>query len=354
MRGACRLPHACPSGPHGAVLHRKRIEDDTVPEFVRLVGPNQVVELFGIRLVGVNAETGTKLLISVVFVLVLVLVNRYAQRLLTRGTDARERTAFWVRQGIRLAFAVLLMLGLVSIWFDQPQRLATGLGLASAGLAFALQRVITAVAGYFVILRGEVFNVGDRITMGGVRGDVIGLSFMQTKIMEMGQPPPVQGAEPAMWVKSRQYTGRIVTVSNTRIFDEPVYNYTADFPYIWEEMTLPVAYKDDRATAERILLEAARRHSVKIAELAQDTLDELRRRYAIAPADVEPRVYWRLTDNWLELAVRFLCTDHGVRDVKDAMSREILQELDAAGIGIASATFELTGLPELRLARAHR
>ena len=46
------------------------------------------------------------------------------------------------------------------------------LGLVTAGLAFALQRVITALAGYFVILRGNTFNVGDRITMGGVRGDV--------------------------------------------------------------------------------------------------------------------------------------------------------------------------------------
>ncbi len=26
--------------------------------------------------------------------------------------------------------------------------------------------------------------------------------------MEMGQPPPVQADEPAMWVQGRQYTGR--------------------------------------------------------------------------------------------------------------------------------------------------
>lgn len=47
-------------------------------------------------------------------------------------------------------------------------RLATGVGLVGAGFAFALQKVITSVAGYFVNLRGKTFNVGDRITMGGV------------------------------------------------------------------------------------------------------------------------------------------------------------------------------------------
>ena len=35
----------------------------------------------------------------------------------------------------------------------------------TAGLAFALQKVVTALAGYIAILRGQTFNVGDRITI---------------------------------------------------------------------------------------------------------------------------------------------------------------------------------------------
>lgn len=66
-------------------------------------------------------------------------------------------------------------------------------------------------------------------------------------------------------------------------------------------------------------------------------------------ADLEPRVYWRLTDNWLELTVRFLTGVYGIRDVKDEMSREVLAGLDAVGIGLASATVEVVGLPALRV-----
>lgn len=58
--------------------------------------------------------------------------------------------------------------GLLSIWFNDPTRLATTFGLMSAGLAFALQQVVTALAGYLVILRGSTFTVGDRISMGDV------------------------------------------------------------------------------------------------------------------------------------------------------------------------------------------
>jgi small-conductance mechanosensitive channel len=229
----------------------------------------------------------------------------------------------------------------VSIWFDDPARLATGLGLVTAGLAFALQKLVTALAGYFVILRGETFNVGDRITMGGVRGDVIGLSFTQTTIMEMGQPPAVQNADPAQWVKSRQYTGRVVTVSNARVFDEPVYNYTREFPYIWEEMSVPIPYGADRAQAERILLEAAGRRTVAASELGEAALHEMEKRYFVKASAMRPAVFYRLTDNWLELTVRFIAPTHAIRELKDAMSREILRGFDENGIRIASTTIEL-------------
>jgi small-conductance mechanosensitive channel len=222
-------------------------------------------------------------------------------------------------------------------------------GQHTAGLAFALQQVITALAGYFVILRGKTFNVGDRIVMGGVRGDVIALGFMQTTIMEMGQPPGEQADDPSMWVHSRQYTGRVVTVSNAKVFDEPIYNYTQQFPYIWEEMRLPFEYSADRGQVEAILLEVAARHTVKITEMSEDALAEMERRYAMKRSDVRPRVYLRMTDNWLEMAVRFVARTHGVRELKDAMTRDILERLDSAKIGLASATFAITDLPPLRV-----
>lgn len=320
-------------------------------EIIRIVGSNRAVELFGIRLVGINAESGAKLLLTLGFVLLVLALGRLLRALAAALLRDRgyPRVEFWTRQAIGLTIALLLLIGLASIWFDDPARLATALGLVTAGLAFALQRVVAAISGYFIILRGQTFNVGDRIVMGGVRGDVIALGLTQTTIMEMGQPPSVQAADPAMWVRSRQYTGRIVTVSNARIFDEPVYNYTRDFPYLWEEIAVPIPYGADRQRAEAILLEAARRHAVAVETMSGADLTELRRRYFVKAERIEPRVFVHLTDNWLELTVRFVVEDHGIRGVKDAMSRHILTAFEQAGITIASATFELTGLPPLRV-----
>jgi len=312
---------------------------------------NSGLHLFGVTLLGATPENGRKLLLTLAVIVICWGSNRLL-RAAFRPLASRSHSArlhFWTRQAISILTAIIGCIGVLSIWFDDPARVSTALGLVTAGLAFALQRVITATAGYLVILRGKTFNVGDRIVMGGVRGDVIALSFMQTKIMEMGQPPPVTSADPAMWVHSRQFTGRIVTVTNDKIFDEPVYNYTYHFPFIWEEMRLPVRYQDDRRTAENILLEAARRHAIRGEGLPEEQRRDLERRYGLKLNDIEPKVYWRITDNWLELALRFLCPDHGTRDIKDAMSREILEKLEAAGIGIGSTTVEITGVPTLQL-----
>lgn len=316
----------------------------------QLVGPNRNVDIFGVKLLGVDAHNGRKLVFSLVFLTFIWLLSLLL-RLVARAARTRESKSavFWTGQGISIFTFAFGLLGLMSIWFDNPARLATGIGLIGAGLAFALQKVITSFAAYIIILRGNTFSVGDRIVMGGVRGDVVSLSFFQTVIMEMGEPPAAQGATPAMWVLSRQFSGRIVTVSNSELFDEPIYNYTRDFPFIWEEMHLPISYKDDRATAEKILLTAAQKETVQIDEVAAPVMKQLEERFLLSPVELAPRVYWRLTDNWVELSVRFLVRDHDIRGLKDRMSRYIIAELDKAGIGIASGTYEIVGMPPLHV-----
>lgn len=203
--------------------------------FIQFVGDKHNLQVGGIKLLGIDAENGRKLLFTAVFFLVLYLLSKALGYVARKLGGKGQKAAFWTGQGVGLMVFLLALVGFLSIWFDNPGRLATGAGLIGAGLAFAMQKVVTSFAGYFVILRGKTFNVGDRISMGGVRGDVISLNFIQTVIMEMGEPPAVQQDDPGMWVQSRQYSGRIVTISNAEIFEKPVYNYTRDFPYIWEE-----------------------------------------------------------------------------------------------------------------------
>lgn len=86
---------------------------DTLHTFFRLTGPERAVEIFGIRLVGVSAETAKKLLLTLVLIVVIILLGRLLRAIAYHSFRGRgERIAFWARQLVQLAMAILLILGI--------------------------------------------------------------------------------------------------------------------------------------------------------------------------------------------------------------------------------------------------
>ena len=157
----------------------------------------------GIHLIGLSQANLGKLLLSLAVLAVLLVLRRvvrFGLKLVVPSESSRAIVVrFWGHQLINITALALAVFVLASIWFEDPARLATALGLVGAGLAFALQRVIAAFAGYIVILNSGLFGIGDRINMGGVRGDVLRLGFMQTTLLEMGVAPG-SDAGPSVWV----------------------------------------------------------------------------------------------------------------------------------------------------------
>jgi small-conductance mechanosensitive channel len=250
-----------------------------------------------------------------------------------RADDAYTR--YYLRKAVRVLIVVALLIALAVVWRPFAGRIGIILGFATAGLAFAMQEVIGALAGWISILTGGHFRVGDRIQMGGVRGDVLDLSPLRTKILEIGS-----GQSDNSWVRGRQYTGRVVSISNKAIFSEPVYNSSAAFDYLWEELSIPVPYTNDWQRAEEILREEAQRASSSAD--ARRAMEQVRRRYPVGRAEVEPRVFVRATDNWVELAARFVVPVRNARAVKDEMTRRILDRFAKESITVASTTQNVT------------
>lgn len=137
----------------------------------------RTMELFGVRILGLSDAGLRKLLLTAA-----VLGVAFGARSLLRfvsglGAGATSRRSIWVRKSVRLAIGALATLLVLSIWFDDPGRLSTFMGLVVAGLAFAAQNLVLSAAGYFVIVFGRVFDLGHRIELGGVRGDVLDIGL---------------------------------------------------------------------------------------------------------------------------------------------------------------------------------
>ena len=142
------------------------------------------------------------------------------------------------------------------IFSDRLGKMAVAFGVAGAGIAFALQEVIASLAGWVAISFGNFYNTGDRVQLGGIKGDVIDIGMLRTTMMEIGQ-----------WVNADLYNGRIVKIANSFVFKEPVFNYSGDFPFLWDEITVPVKYGSDyrlsREIFQRILVEVTGGYSTQ-------------------------------------------------------------------------------------------
>jgi small-conductance mechanosensitive channel len=278
--------------------------------------------------------------IALAAILASALLRKIARAALSRG--GKGRALFWADQVIKLLALAGFLVGFVLLWSGHLSGLGGAIGVIGAGVAVALQRVITSFAGYLIILRGKIFTVGDRVTFGGVRGDVIALGFMQTTVLEMGQSPPEQSEQPATWVRGRQYTGRVVRVTNDKIFDFPVYNFTREFPFVWAEIMMPVNHDGDCRRAEAVMLSAARKRTGEIIKDARPALEELRKVYFVeGEIEIEPRVYMTVNDNYVELSLRFLSHEPGVRLLKDTLYRDILDGFHNANIPVASTSTDI-------------
>lgn len=274
---------------------------------------------------------------TVGLVLALLLANWIIRRTTARAFDDVEQRYNARRIGRFVAWAVAV-LALVVIWRPLDGNLAPTLGLATAGLAFAMQEAIGAIAGWFNITFGSIFRVGDRIRIAGVQGDVIDISLLKTRLMEIGDD------QQSTWVGGRQYTGRVVTVSNKFTFTDPVYNYSSYFEFIWEELEVTIPHHGNWEAARVILAEEARRQSA--SEGAREAMALVRLRFPVPETEVEPRVFTSADEGYMRLAVRFVVPIRNARSVKDELTRRIHTRLEEAGV-------EVVGTQVVQQAREH-
>jgi small-conductance mechanosensitive channel len=120
-------------------------------------------------------------------------------------------------------------------------------------------------------------------------GDVIDISILRTTVMEIGA-----------WVKADLYNGRIVRIANSFVFKEPVYNYSGDFPFVWDEIVIPVKYGSDHRLAREILQRVAQEVVGEYVPQAKTYWKQMVHKYLIEDARVEPAVTLVTTDNWSE------------------------------------------------------
>lgn len=243
---------------------------------------------------------------------------------------------YTVRRVATYVITIISALLLIGIWIQRLGDLSVALGILAAGLAFALQEVIGSIAGWITILTGRPFTVGDRIETGGIRGDVIDIGILRTKLMEIGN-----------WLSGDHNTGRIVTLSNAFLFKEPLYNYSAHLGFVWDEIRLPITYESDWKAAMEIMSRAVSEHPAyqRLIPRAEEQRREVRRKLAVRMTPLEPRTFVKLTDNWIELGLVYPVDTDQRRAFRSEIGQILLAKFHSSEIVIASQTISIVQFP---------
>ena len=277
-----------------------------------------------------------KYIVIVVFVLLCV---QFIRRFLKRNI-ANTSVRYKSQKGVELLGYFLLAFITVLYFTGSIKDFTVTLGLLVCRFSIYIQELILSIAGSVYIFMVKVYEPGDRIEINGIKGDVIDVDSIYTTMMEIGQ-----------WVESDNYTGRIVKLSNAFVFKGPVYNYSKDFPFIWDEFNLPIRYGSDIELAKSIIIEAATTTLAEYTKASKIQWQEVVNKYYVEDAMVEPTLATTLTDNWITFNLRYIVDYKKRRLTKHALNDLIRKEIEATNgkVVLASATIELIKIPEITI-----
>ena len=287
-----------------------------------------------------------QLIMSAAIVLVLILARWLVLSAVWRRVPDRRSRYSW-RKGVTYVTFVTGLLLVGRLWLDGLGDITTYLGLVSAGIAIALKDPLTSLAGWAFILWRRPFNIGDRIEISGVRGDVVDVRLFQFTLLELGG-----------WVDADQATGRLVHLPNELVFTAPLSNYTTAFRTIWIELPVLVTFESDWDAARVLLAGIAHAHGAEAAAEAERQVTRASSRFALPSRSVEPKVFVSVDASGIMLTLRLPCDPMRRRDVTDAIWRDILRAFEARpDVDLAYPTtrlyqHQLEGKPAMRATAA--
>jgi small-conductance mechanosensitive channel len=234
-----------------------------------------------------------------------------------RSDDVRIRYR-WKKTSLYIAFIVAFIL-VGRLWLEGVGSLVTYFGILSAGLAIALKEPVANFVGWAFIISRRPFEVGDRIQIGNLAGDVIDLRIFQFTLLEIGN-----------WVEADQSTGRVVHVNNGRIFTDNLANFSKGFQYIWNEVPVLVTFESNWRKAKQTLLDIAHRHGEEMSQAASERLREAARKFMIYYSKLTPTVYTSVRDCGVLLTIRYLCDPRKRRATEQLIWEDILEAFAGA------------------------
>ncbi len=282
-----------------------------------------VVDSVDIGLGEINAVP-VETLLSQFFLVIAVVLGVFAAYALLLGflsgqTDDKRRKHD-LRNILRFLFIIVGFVGVFGVLTQQYLGLFFSLGIVGFAVTFALQQPLFSLIGWMYIMIKRPYSVGDRVAIEGSKGDVVEVDFFVTTVWEIGGD----------LVSSNQPSGRVITLPNSVVLSSHVYNYSyQEFPNVWNELSIQVAYETDMEFARQLMIEEA---DAYLGDEMERAIERYRAKLAETPVELEvrerPSVNITQGESWVELTLRYLVHPRQGQRVRNELYERILARMN--------------------------
>ena len=278
-----------------------------------------------------------KLLVAVLAICITWLFLYFLGNIFEKVTVTRVESHARVRSMWKLITYAVWILILSVIIFDmigETSNIVLYIGLIGAALTFVMQQPLLNIVGWALISYRRVYRIGDRVSIGGAKGYVLDVTTMYTELREFGD-----------WMRGDTFTGRIVTVPNSLVLSSPIFNYTKDFPFVWDEIANLVTYESDIEVAKKYMIESAK---AVVGSLMEQNYERYKRKIEIRDLHQlllkEPELRMELADSGVNIFVLYFCPVELRRKIKSDITELIWRKFMAdSNVGIAYPHMHLLG-----------
>ncbi|TGK05818.1 mechanosensitive ion channel protein [Leptospira selangorensis] len=286
-------------------------------EILRLINP--------IFLLNSKERTITEEFVLVVyFILTLIIVYKTFVLSFDRISPPADNSVRYNRRRVtRILFVVVGAVSLLPVIFSGLSYLPTVMGLAGAGIVISLKDITLNYVGWLLIHGSNGFEVGDRIEIEGIKGDVVNIGINRFTLMELSPDP-----------KSEQSTNRLVHLPNHTIILHKVYVVKEKMGFVWDEFRIKIPYSENWEATEKLLNGILKNGSIIDQHKIDYSVRELSKNYLVRLGTTTPIVYMTIEEGGVLFSLRYLTHIKEKRNQKARISREVLKEFAEAGIKI--------------------
>lgn len=184
---------------------------------------------------------------SLALITIIFLVGKIIEKIINIHAES-EGNRYNLHRIIRLITATFVFIVIVAFLFQNLYAAAVSFGVISLVLGFALQAPITSFIAWLYIVFRKPYQVGHRIQIKNMRGDVVEINYLDTMILECSGD----------YLENDRRSGRVIHFPNSLILREEIINYSGpEVPFIWNETPVQIAFDSDLDYVEKCLLKAS-------------------------------------------------------------------------------------------------